>query len=170
MAETIEIKRADPDDLTVLNDMAQALDTPKLDRYFEDCFVQQGQGKREIFIIFEKNVPAGYVIFNRDPRYSLYKRLQIPEIQDLNVLPSHRKQGLATRLIGYCEDFARVENYEDIGISVGLHSGFGAAQRLYCKLGYIPDGNGVTYDRETVRAGEMRAVDDLLCLMMVKAL
>ena len=50
------------------------------------------------------------------------------------------------------------------------HSGFGAAQRLYCKLGYIPDGNGVTYDREAVRAGDMRAVDDLLCLMMVKAL
>ena len=37
-------------------------------------------------------------------------------------------------------------------------------------LGYVPDGSGATYDRLTVAGGEIRPVDDNLCLMMIKAL
>jgi len=58
----------------------------------------------------------------------------------------------------------------DIGISVGLTIDFGPAQRLYCKLGYMPDGNGVTLDREFVDDGQPVTVNDDLCLMMVKEL
>ena len=170
MSDAIIIKAAENKDLQILNDLADQLDTPKLDGYFETCLVDQAAGRREIFLIFFQNEAAGYVIFNRAPRYSLYKRLNIPEIQDLNTVPVYRQRGLATQLIHYCEDMARSEGFEQIGISVGLHKSFGAAQRIYCKLGYVPDGYGVTYDREFVQAGELRPVDDLLCLMMVKDL
>jgi hypothetical protein len=57
-----------------------------------------------------------------------------------------------------------------MGIGVGLHRAFGAAQRLYIRLGYIPDGNGITYDRLQIAPGEFRPVDDDLCLIMVKEL
>ena len=57
-----------------------------------------------------------------------------------------------------------------MGLAVGLHRSYGAAQRLYARLGYMPDGYGVTYDREAVVPGDFRAVDDELCLMMVKTL
>ena len=57
-----------------------------------------------------------------------------------------------------------------MGISVALGASYGPAQRLYATLGYMPDGNGVTYDRMAVGFGEMRPVDDDLCLMMVKDL
>ena len=30
-----------------------------------------------------------------------------------------------------------------IYLGVGLHSGYGSAQRMYVKRGYIPDGSGV---------------------------
>ena len=36
--------------------------------------------------------------------------------------------------------------YADIVyLGVGLHSGYGSAQRMYVKRGYIPDGSGVWY-------------------------
>ncbi|HIF25723.1 MAG TPA: GNAT family N-acetyltransferase [Micavibrio sp.] len=170
MNEAATIKRAENSDLQILNDLADLLETPKVDEYFETCLAAQAEGQREIFLILFQNEAAGYVIFNRAPRYSLYKRLNIPEIQDLNTVPAFRQRGLATQLIRYCEDMARSEGFEQIGISVGLHKSFGAAQRIYCKLGYLPDGYGVTYDREAVHAGELRPIDDLLCLMMVKDL
>lgn len=33
-----------------------------------------------------------------------------------------------------------------ICLGVGLHYGYGAAQRMYVKRGYIPDGSGVWFN------------------------
>lgn len=35
-------------------------------------------------------------------------------------------------------------------IGVGLHAGYGSAQRMYVKRGYIPDGSGVWYRDQIV--------------------
>jgi len=86
------------------------------------------------------------------------------------VVPEARRQGIATRLIEECENRAREEGAEQIGISVGLTKDYGPAQRLYVKLGYMPDGFGITWDREPVSHGQRVAVDEDLCLMMVKDL
>jgi GNAT superfamily N-acetyltransferase len=138
--------------------------------YFEQCLAEQEAGRREILIARAGGADIGYGILNRQPQYALYKRLEIPEIQDLNVIPEARRQGAATVLIKALEDIARREGRAHIGISVGLHADYGPAQRLYVKLGYVPDGYGVTYDRVAVSGGEIRPVDDNLCLMMVKDL
>ena len=134
--------------------------------YFKRCMEEQ----RTVLFAALAGKNAGYGILNWNPRYNLYRKFSIPEIQDLNVLPEARKKGVATAMIAYCEKQAAAKGCETIGISVGLHSGFGAAQRLYVKLGYVPDGFGVTYDRQPVTAGELRPIDDDLCLMMVKVL
>lgn len=34
---------------------------------------------------------------------------------------------------------------DTVYLGVGLHSGYGSAQRMYVKRGYIPDGSGVWY-------------------------
>ena len=73
-------------------------------------------------------------------------------------------------MVSAFENIARDQGYEQIGISVGLTKDYGAAQRLYVKLGYMPDGYGVTYDREGITAGASYAVDDNFTLMMVKNL
>ena len=40
--------------------------------------------------------------------------------------------------------------YADIVyLGVGLHSGYGSAQRMYVKRGYVPDGSGVWYQDKT---------------------
>jgi len=157
---------------------ALSVDLPLLDRikpvheagYFEHCFQGQAQGARDILIVTLDGEDCGYGILNWKPRYALFKRLETPEIQDLNVLPDFRQRGAATALIKYCEDAARERGCEQIGIGVGLHAGFGPAQRLYVKLCYIPDGFGVVYDRDPVTPYELRPVDDDLNLMMVKDL
>jgi hypothetical protein len=72
--------------------------------------------------------------------------------------------------VEFCEDMARKEGFTDMGISVGLYARFGAAQRLYVRKGYVPDGAGVSHDDIPVAAGDVRPIDDLLTLKLVKTL
>lgn len=109
----------------------------------------------------------GFVILNHEPKYPLYARMGIPEIQDIFVLPNYRGQGVATALIRHCE---AMTNTDMIGISVPVSPQFGAAQCLYAKLGYRPDGQGVTYDRQHVYHNSSVQVDENLCLMLLKDL
>ena len=159
-------------------DWANAGDWPSLqkmqvlqgDNQPNDYFAAQDSAGRRIFWARFNATPVGYGLFNPQSRYALYKRLNIPEIQDLNVIPVARRQGVGAACLAWCEEQARQLDYTQIGISVGLHAGFGAAQRLYIKSSYVPDGFGVTYDRHAVSANSMRPVDDQLCLMLVKEL
>lgn len=157
-------------DIGILHALVEKLRYTKDIGYFEKCFELQDKNKRQVFGIFYDRVPAGYCIYNREPKYGLFQKLRIPEIQDLNVLPQFRKRGLASALILHCENLARSEGYSNMGIGVGLSPSYGAAQRLYVKMGYIPDGNGLTYDRKIMTFGEMRPNDDNMSLMMVKNL
>lgn len=166
MGERIGIRKASEDDLNSLEHIKPVKEAG----YFERCLEEQVAGKREIFIVTDEGKDAGYGILNWQPQYALYKKLDIPEIQDLNVLPEFRQRGLATALVQHCEDVAKATGRGQVGISVGLYKDYGPAQRLYVKCGYVPDGFGVTYDRQPVSPCEMRPVDDDLCLMLVKDL
>ena len=83
----------------------------------------------DIYIVEGK----GYAVLNHKPKYSLYARLGIPEIQDVYVLPDYRGQGIASALINHCEKQAP---FDMIGISVSVSPKYSVAQRLYAKLGY----------------------------------
>lgn len=109
----------------------------------------------------------GFAVLNHQPRYAVYKRMGVPEIQDVFVMPNFRGQGVATALIIHCEQQVAGET---VGISVPVSPNYGVAQRLYYKMGYMPDGNGVTYDREMVKHGDKVNLDENCCLMMVKSL
>ena len=160
------IRLATLDDLLALVTLDQSNEAG----YFERCFEEQAQGRREILVATWGEKITGYVFLNGNPRYQPFRRLGIPEIQDLFVSPDVRRQGIGESLVQECEARARAKGCTQMGIAVGLHAGFGAAQRIYVRLGYVPDGAGVMYDRDAVRVGEMRAIDDELTLMMVKDL
>jgi hypothetical protein len=51
-----------------------------------------------------------------------------------------------------------------------LYRDYGAAQRLYAGLGYVPDGQGVSYHNLAVTPGATVKVDDSLVLWMIKEL
>ena len=164
------IRKADASDMPHLHHIAQAMATSHAVDYFAQCLQEQEQGKRIIFLALVDHVPIGYVQLNWKPLYAPFLRLDIPEIQDLNVIPSARQQGIGGRLIDHCENLARASGKTDVGISVGVDSRFGAAQRLYVKKGYVPDGGGLSFDDVPVRVGEMRLIGDGLTLKLVKGL
>ena len=88
---------------------------------------------------------------------------------DLNVIPPYRNQGIASKLLDIAEDEAKKVS-DIVGLGVGLYKDYGSAQRLYIKRGYIPDGNGITYDYKQIDPGSTVCLDDDLILWMKKKL
>ena len=61
--------------------------------------------------------------------------------------------------------------YSDmVYLGVGLHEGYGSAQRMYVKRGYIPDGTGVWYGEKVCPQYADCCNDDDLVLYFSKAL
>ena len=74
-----------------------------------------------------------------------------PEIVDFGVLEKYRRNGIGSRMMEIAEKTAA--KYADaVYLGVGLHNGYGSAQRMYIKRGYIPDGSGVWYQDEICTA------------------
>ncbi len=139
--------------------------------YYERCLERQEVGDLDVYVASLPDAGVvGHCILNWIPRYALFKSLGFPEIQDLNVVSDYRRRGIGQTLIEFCEDVAAQKGYDTMGIGVGLDRSFGAAQRLYVRLGYMPDGNGVTYDRKPVAVGDFKPIDENLSLMMTKSL
>lgn len=64
-----------------------------------------------------------------------------------------------------------VGRYADtVCLGVGLHAGYGSAQRMYVKRGYIFDGSGVWYGKSVCIPYAEYANDDDLVLYMSKML
>lgn len=59
-----------------------------------------------------------------------------PEIVDFGVLEKYRRNGIGSKLMDIAEQISL--NMPDIVyLGVGMHSGYGTAQRMYVKRGYI---------------------------------
>ena len=116
---------------------------------------------------------AGYVTLNWKSQYESFAAGCIPEIMDLNVMPPFRKCGVGSILLDIAEKEAATKS-EVVGIGVGLYAGedggYGSAQRLYVKRGYIPDGKGVTYNYQPTIPGNSYPLDDELVLWFTKRL
>ena len=141
----------------------------KPEAHFRQYLSEQQAGARTCYVALIRDQFAGYVTVNWRPSYPGFSDQKIPEIQDLNVLPQFRGQGIASRLLDRAEmDVARYSNV--VGIGVGLHPGYNVAQRLYVRRGYIPDGRGITYRDRYVEEGAQVVLDDNLVLHLTKRL
>lgn len=129
-------------------------------------YQEQLEGTRTVGIVESNNSIAGYGSLVRNSEY--FKA--IPEINDLWIGDDYRGKGFATQLIAYLENLAISEGFSKIGLGVGLYKDYGPAQRLYYKLGFCPDGNGVTYRIESVKPGNTYPIDDELILWLIKDL
>lgn len=105
------------------------------------------EGRAIAFAAEYKGNAAGYI--------NLYFRIgggpfagtSYPEIVDFGVLEKYRGNGIGSRLMDIAEKLA-AQRSDTVCLGVGLHSGYGSAQRMYVKRGYIPDGSGVWYRGE----------------------
>lgn len=166
LMQNLELRAATEADIPALEAVSAAMRATHETGYFARSFAEG----RTVLLAEQAGAAVGYVQVNWKPNYVPFRRLNIPEIQDLNVVPAARQQGIGDAMVAFCENLARAKGHDEMGISVGLYARYGAAQRLYVRRGYVPDGAGVSYDDVPVTAGDMRAVDDLLTLKLVKNL
>ncbi len=131
---------------------------------------EQTAQRREVVIAWSDRRPVGYGTLLWSSAYEPFRSRSIPEINNLVVAAHARGRGVATALIGHFEKRARASGREAMGIGIGLYADYGPAQRLYVKLGYRPDGGGVTYANRPVQPLETVRLDDELVLWLVKLL
>lgn len=113
--------------------------------------------------------PAGYVSVYPYCMNGALGGRGLSEIVDFNVLEKFRRNGVGTALMDIAEKIAA--EYSDTAyLGVGLHSGYGAAQRLYVKRGYVPDGSGVWYGDKICSPYSACVNDDDLILYLSKKL
>lgn len=125
-------------------------------------------GLRVCFVAGEAGALSGYASLVWRSQHAPFAAGDVPEIQDMVVAESSRGRGVASALIAACEDRARAAGCPTIGIGFGLYADYGAAQRLYVKHGFVPDGRGLTWNKEPVAPGSMVRVDDELVLWLSK--
>lgn len=131
---------------------------------------QQNSGIRSVRVIEIDNQVIGIATLKYISDYPSFKIKKIPEINDLLIAQPFRKQGFGRALISTLEMIAKEKGYKIIGLGVGLYQDYGSAQRLYFKMGYIPDGFGITYQEHFVVPGNKYQVDDELILWLTKHL
>lgn len=106
--------------------------------------------------------PVGYINVYPASEWGAFGGKGLPEIVDLGVLEKYRNRGIGTALM-YTAEKISSEYADTVYLGVGLHSGYGNAQRMYVKRGYIPDGSGVWYrDKVCLPYGKCENDDDLV--------
>lgn len=106
-------------------------------------FLEQECGEREVLVAEVEGALAGYITILPCAKQGPFAEIY-PELSDFNVFEPFQNQGIGNLLLEEAEK--RVKLISDkVTLGVGLHSGYGPAQRLYIKRGYIPDGSGVWY-------------------------
>ncbi len=112
---------------------------------------------------------AGYVFVYPDSPWGAFGGTGLPEIMDFAVLEKFRRRGIGSALMDTAERIAGL--YADtVYLGVGLHSGYGPAQRMYVKRGYVPDGSGVWYRNAAAEPYAVVENDDDLVLYLSKKL
>lgn len=136
---------------------------------YERYLAEQERGERVVLVAFLDGAFAGYLTIAWQSGYAPFREAGIPEIMDFNVLPQVRRRGIGSRLMDEVE--RRIgERSAVVGIGVGMDPDYGAAQRLYVRRGYVPDGRGLSTNGRHVRWGDTVRVDDGLNLHFTKDL
>ncbi len=73
-----------------------------------------------------------------------------PELQDVSVRVEHRRQGVATALVGRAEDGAQARGFDRVTLLVGADNV--TAQALYRRCGYADSGAAPRRVKGTIQA------------------
>ena len=171
--ENVLIRDLDEKDIPLIVSSFKSIGWDKSSELFMQYLDDVQKNTREIWVAFIDEFFAGYITLSFFSLYKPFRDKNIPEIMDLNVLPAFRNNGIGSLLIHTAEIKASTQS-NIVGIGVGLYAGtdggYGAAQRLYVKLGYIPNGKGVAYQYKNAIPGDYYKLDDDLVLWLTKTL
>lgn len=153
MKTTCSIRKMQESDIKDLSRGFISQGWPSREEILTRYFKEQESGEREVLIADLTSAVAGYITILPNAKEGPFSGTA-PELSDFNVFEPFQNQGIGNLLMEEAEN--RVKLFSDkVTLGVGLHSGYGPAQRLYIKRGYIPDGSGVWYRNQSL---EMNAV------------
>ncbi len=165
----IKIRSMVPEDAKILYDTYLSYGWhPEIGTY-ESYYREQEEGVRLVFIAEYDGDVKGQCTLVLHPSEGPWGGKDIPEIVDLTVFFDIHGKGIGTKLLDVAESEASKIS-DTVFLAVGVHSGYGAAQRIYVKRGYIPDGSGVWYQGKVLDQYAPCVNDDDLLLFMSKSL
>ncbi len=141
---------------------------PNLETY--ERYLAEQNTRRTTFVAEYLGEPAGHVSLIHLPEPGECGPFEgIPSISDLCVFFHVHNHGVASRLLDVLENEA-AKTSDTVCLAVGCHSGYGAAQRLYVKRGFVFDGSGVWWNGKQLEQYAPCVNDDELVLWMSKKL
>ncbi len=165
----VKIRLFEETDIQVIAAAFAELGWDKPAAQYQRYLMEQQADLRVVLIATVDSVFAGYLTIVWASGYAPFLDDKIPEIVDFNVLPRFRRQGVGNQLMNEAE--SRIAERSAIaGIGVGLTQDYGAAQIMYVRRGYIPDGRGITWGEKRCQHGDCVIVDDGLTLYFTKDL
>lgn len=141
---------------------------PSLEVY-ENYLREQAAGTRIVLIAEMDGKVAGVCTLIKNASEGPWANRGVPVIVDLSVFKAFRNRGIGNKLLDVVEQEA-AKLSDIITLSVGVHSGYGAAQRIYVRRGYLPDGSGAWYGGKPLEQYAPCRNDDDLQLYMFKKL
>ena len=139
---------------------------PAREEILASYFWEQESGDREVLVAEIYGAVAGYVTILPSAKHGPFAEVY-PELSDFNVFEPFRNQGIGNQLLEEAEKRVKVVSSK-VTLGVGLHLGYGPAQRLYIRRGYIPDGTGVWYRNQPLEMNATSQNNDDLVLYLVK--
>lgn len=165
----IKVRSMVPEDAKILYDTYLSYGWhPEIETY-ESYYREQEEGVRLVFIAEYDGDVKGQCTLVLHPSEGPWGGKDIPEIVDLTVFFDIHGKGIGTKLLDVAESEASKIS-DTVFLAVGVHSGYGPAQRIYVKRGYIPDGSGVWYQGKVLDQYAPCVNDDDLLLFMSKSL
>ena len=153
MKTTCSIRKMQESDIKDLSRGFISQGWPGREEILARYFLEQECGEREVLVAEVEGALAGYITILPCAKQGPFAEIY-PELSDFNVFEPFQNQGIGNFLMEEAEN--RVKLFSDkVTLGVGLHSGYGPAQRLYIRRGYIPDGSGVWYRNQPL---EMNAL------------
>lgn len=137
------------------------------EKKFLNRLADAGMGKCVSLVAEFEGEPAGYISVYFSAEHGPFRDLRIPELVDFAVLEKFRRRGVGGALMDAAEAIA-FQRSNVISIGVGLHSGYGSAQRMYVRRGYVPDGSGVWFRDAVAEPYQPVVNDDDLILYLAK--
>lgn len=163
----LQIRQMNINDAIIISNSFKEQNWNKPIEIYRKYFEEQKNNERITLIAEIKDNFVGYINIKWESSYPFFLENKIPEIVDLNVIIKYRKMGVGNKLMNRAEEI--IKHRSNIaGIGVGLFSDYGAAQIMYIKRGYIPDGKGIYKNNSYIKFGEMVRIDDDVVLHFIK--
>ena len=169
MGIMIQIREIDADDPVLLEQAFTAQGWHKPAVQFKRYLHEHQSGKRVVLLAEYAGEFAGYLTIMWLSDYPPFREAGVPEVVDFNVLIKFQRRGVGTRLMDEAE--RRIGARSGVaGIGFGLMHDYGAAQALYVRRGYVPDGRGVFAHGRWLNDGDQTTIDHDVALYLTKQL